>query len=157
MNSQRDPNEGRRLDGVVIFGGKLTFLIPHDWVENEDAAGEDYYSYSEPNALSGWLRASLISMQGVADPKQRLESAFADRPFEVDNETGNYVACWTKDTLQDGEALQIHYWKVGRIVPPDTVREAIFSYTATASAANSDVTLRDIKLLSMLVRKAKLS
>lgn len=49
-----------RLDRVSIFGDKLSFLIPHEWVEDTDEA-EDVYLYHAPGTDSGWLRLSLIT------------------------------------------------------------------------------------------------
>jgi hypothetical protein len=33
----------RRLDEISIFDGKLTFLIPHEWIEGDDGADQDSY------------------------------------------------------------------------------------------------------------------
>ena len=50
-----------RLDRVLTFGDQLSFLIPYEWVEGE---GEpDHYLYHAPNADSGWLRVSLITLK----------------------------------------------------------------------------------------------
>src|SRR5947208_2822793 len=64
-----------RLDEVSIFGDKLSFLIPHEWVEGE--GDDDHYLYHEPQADSGWLRVSLITVR-TDDPELKLRKLFAD-------------------------------------------------------------------------------
>ena len=55
----------RRLDEVSIFNDKLTFLIPHEWIEVE--SGEDgSYLYQVADAQSGWFRVSLITQTLLA-------------------------------------------------------------------------------------------
>ena len=55
-----------RLDAVSIFEDKLTFLIPHEWVEVESNEN-DVYEYQLPNATSGFFRVSLITTDGPAE------------------------------------------------------------------------------------------
>jgi len=63
-----------RLDRVRVFGDALTFLIPHEWIEGQSE--DDHYLYHLPEAESGWLRVSLISIEV---PKENLSSRI---PFE---------------------------------------------------------------------------
>ena len=46
------------LDEVSVFGGKLSFLLPHDWEEMETEQ-DNVYLYSQPKTDSGWFRVSL--------------------------------------------------------------------------------------------------
>jgi hypothetical protein len=63
-----------RLDRVSIFGGKLSFLIPHEWIEEVEG---DNYLYHEPGTDSGWLRVSLITLQNADEtPTQGLSRIF---------------------------------------------------------------------------------
>src|SRR5215469_7813672 len=55
-----------RLDAVSIFNDKLTFLIPHEWIEVESDEN-DVYQYQLPDAISGFFRVSLITADGPAE------------------------------------------------------------------------------------------
>jgi hypothetical protein len=108
----------RRLDEVSIFNGKLSFLIPHEWIEAESGNSEAYL-YQAPDGRSGWLRVSLITTKGVADPWERLAKLFSESENVTRNEvTGNLIRSSEKDTVEDGDRLHIYYWVVGGIVPP---------------------------------------
>jgi hypothetical protein len=91
----------RRLDEVSIFGKKVRFLIPHEWVEGDEET-HDYYLYQAPHADSeDWF---------------------------ISEESGNYVERSEKRSHEDGSDIHIYYWKVANIVLPDRVLE-LFSHT----------------------------
>ena len=139
-----------RLDEVSIFGDKLRFLIPHDWVETRES--DDYYLYHEPN--SGWLRVSLISVTST-DPPKKLRESFSDRPGLVtDEETGNFVQTWEKPSTEEGVDTHVYYWKVGNVVPPEIVRVAIFSYTILSARLQNAETKKTVSLLGILLSQA---
>lgn len=145
----------RRLDEVVIFNGKLSFLIPHEWVETE-SDGSGTYLYHAPDARSGWFRVSLITTKGVGDPSERLGKLFSDYEAVTQNKlTGNLIRRTEKDTVEDADSIHIYYWIVGGIVPPDNVCEAVFSYTVLAENALDGPTQSEIQLLDQLVSKAR--
>lgn len=143
----------RRLDEVTVFGGKLTLLIPHEWVDGDDG-DEGTYLYYEPDAQSGWFRISLLTIQNVQEPEERLYSVFKQEAFETDEETGNLVLREEKDSMQDGVPLRIFKWRVGGIVLPDKVVEAIYSYTVLVEKLDKNVAA-EIKLLHRLVSKSR--
>jgi hypothetical protein len=60
-----------RLDEVLIFNEKLSFLIPHEWIEAEEAT--DAYLYHYPETDSGWFRVSLNTVKTNTDPMKRLK------------------------------------------------------------------------------------
>jgi hypothetical protein len=141
-----------RVDRVSIFNEKLTFLIPHEWVEVE--SGEDgTYTYQLPNATSGFFRVSLITARG---PLAKLRSSFEERHGRVDvnPSTGNFVAQSEKPTTQDGERIHIYYWYVGGPVAPDLNREAVFSYTVLADLVNDSETQLDVGTIGKLASDA---
>lgn len=142
-----------RLDEVSVFGDKLRFLIPHEWEEKDD--GADLHMYCAPNAKSGWFRVSLITIQNVQDPPQRLREITAEwEAPSVDEETGNVIASWEKDSTEDGVPIHLYYWKVANAVPPDKVREAVFSYTVLTEDVNNPETQQMIGILQQLVSRA---
>jgi len=158
QESTVDWNEGRRLDEVELFGGRLTFLIPHEWVVNEEEKkATDFCSYVSPALPSGWFRASLITINNVADPEERLQGLFAGQDYDIEEENGNFVARSEKESSEDGRALRILCWAVGNFVRPDVVREALFSYTVLADALNERDIQREIELIDKLVRQAQFS
>jgi hypothetical protein len=60
-------NEEMSLDEVSVFGGKLRFLIPHNWEEME-VERDNVYLYSQPETDSGWFRVSLNTSTVVFGP-----------------------------------------------------------------------------------------
>ena len=53
------------LDEVTVFGGKLRFLIPHEWEERDTDDDDSIYLYCHPQTDSGWFRVSLNSSTDV--------------------------------------------------------------------------------------------
>lgn len=140
-----------RLDEVSVFGDKLRFLIPHEWVEEDEEEGT--YLYHSPDADSGWFRVSLITVKTVEPPEERLRELFGKYPV-VDQETGNLVEASEKDSLQDGVPIHIYYWKVAKAVPPNLVREAVFSYTILLNRRNERSNERLVDILGQLASQA---
>jgi hypothetical protein len=146
--------EVSRLDQVFTFGDKLSFLIPHEWIEGE-SGHEGTYLYHYPDADSGWLRVTLLTSKGSGDRAERVEEPFRKKKdFWVDEKTGNLVNSYEKDIEQDGDLLHIYYWLVGNFVPPDLVHEAVFSYTILREKANDEENQAMINVLSRVLPRA---
>jgi hypothetical protein len=146
----------RRLDEVSIFGKKVRFLIPHEWVEGDEEA-HDYYLYQAPHTDSGWLRISLITFTTNV-PQERLERLFADsEDWFISEESGNYVERSEKRSHEDVSDIHIYYWKVANIVLPDRVLEAVFSYTVLAERCEELETRETVTLVGQLVSEAVFS
>ena len=148
-----------RLDEVSIFDGKLTFLIPHDWVEGEEDDDKDTYLYRLPNTDSGWFRVSLITAS-ANDPLLKLQELFKDAPLISRNlSTGSLIEANQKFSVDQatGSPLQIYFWKVGNIVRPGLVREAVFSYTILRDQMQEPHVQDTVRLLEQLVSQAKFS
>ncbi len=145
----------RRLDEVSIFNERLTFLIPHEWIEG-DSGDDGTYLYQLPDACSGWFRVSLVTTKGISDPAKQLRKLFGDDSnVEQSEEMGNLLRRSEKDTVEDGDKLHIYYWFVGGCVLPDMVWEAVFSYTVLKELLHSGETQSEVTLLDELVRKAR--
>jgi hypothetical protein len=145
-----------RLDRVSVFGGKLSFLIPHDWTEEVEG---DNYLYSRPGSDSAWFRVSLITCKPVDETaSQRLERVFASRDgVSVDERTGNWVCNSEKDSEEEGAQIHHFYWKVANIVVPDLVYEAVFSYTILRERLNQEETGQTVKLIGKCASQAEFS
>jgi hypothetical protein len=145
-----------RLDRVSVFGGKLSFLIPHDWIEEVEG---DNYLYTRPGSDSGWLRVSLITCKPIDEtPLQRLERVFGSRDgFGLDARTGNRVCNSEKDSEEEGAQIHHFYWKVANIVVPDLVYEALFSYTILRERVNEEETRQTVKLIGQCSSQAAFS
>jgi hypothetical protein len=94
-----------RLDRVFIFGDRLSFLIPHEWVESNESGNA--YLYHSPDADSGWLRASLISVNGskcrsVEDLRSLLKERAQNESREMFEVGENIVLVWEQDSIEDG-------------------------------------------------------
>jgi hypothetical protein len=146
-----------RLDRVCVFGGKLSFLIPHEWIEV--TSDDDHYLYQQPGTDSGWLRVSLITSKPVNEtPSQQLDRSFAGRDsVGVDERTGNWVCTSEKDSDEEGVQIHLYYWKVANIVLPDLVREAVFSYTILRERINEEEISQTVKLIGQLASLAQFS
>jgi|SRR5579863_1296079 hypothetical protein len=142
-----------RLDRVSIFNDKLTFLIPHEWIEVESDKN-DVYQYQLPDARSGFFRVSLISGRG---PAEKLRESFIKEHVnvEVTPSTGNFIARSEKTSTQDGTRIHIYYWFVGGYVRPDVIREAVFSYTVLADLVDDSETQSDVKIIGQLIADAR--
>jgi hypothetical protein len=142
-----------RLDAVSIFSDKLTFYIPHEWIEIESEEN-DVYEYQLPNATSGFFRISLITADG---PAEKLRKTLAEEhgKVEVNPVTGNFVARSAKASTEDGVPIRIYYWFVGGCVAANVIREAVFSYTVLADLADESETQSDIKIIGQLVADAR--
>jgi uncharacterized protein DUF3805 len=147
--------EAIRLDEVTVFGGKLSFLIPHDWEEQESVA-DSFYLYSDPNAESGWFRVSLNTSRAVAEkPAESLKRIFDGRDnVRRDEQTGNVVCAFQRDTEEECVKLRLYYWLVANVVEPDLVREAVFSYTVLSEQTDAEETKNMLELLERTVSRA---
>ena len=149
--------EAIRLDEVTVFDGKLSFLIPHDWEEQECSA--DYYIYNSPNAESGWFRVSLITSRSAAEkptePAERIKRIFNGRDnVRRDQQTGNTVCAFQRDAEEDCVSIRLYYWIVANVVEPDLVRQAVFSYTVFSERTDEEKTKHMVKLLEQTVSRA---
>jgi hypothetical protein len=142
-----------RLDRVVIFGDKLSLLIPHEWIEADDEP--DTYLYQVPNAESGWFRVSLITTRKTTVSKNELRRLLAERAEKeggVLSESGdNIVVAWEKNSKQDGVPICLYWWAVGRYLGPNLGREALFSYTILLDRRDDHETQEMVALLSQLI------
>ncbi len=142
-------NKQIRLDEVGIFGEKIPFLIPHEWVEGDDE--DNTYLYHAPETDSGWLRVSLITVN-TNEPAERLQRLFADsEDLTISEKNGNYVDRSEKSSHEDGNDIHIYYWKVANVVLPDRVLQAVFSYTILAERRDEIETQETVKLIGQLV------
>jgi hypothetical protein len=146
-----------RLDRVFPFDEKLSFLIPHEWTEEWDT---DHYLYQAPNADSGWLRVSLITLTNPGKcTKKRLKELLTDRAEkEAGNlyESGeNIVAAWKQLSEENGSPICNYWWAVGHSFGPDFGREALFSYTILRERTEDVETLKTVSLINKLVADAQ--
>ena len=145
-----------RLDRVSVFGNKLSFLIPHEWIENTDEGG-DVYLYHAPGADSGWLRVSLITVKGSAmkAPGHLAERAQRERGkfYEIGP---NFVVAWNRPSEENGVLIYQYSWAVFRCVEPELSREALFSYTILRDRKDDPENQSTVSILSDLVGNAEL-
>lgn len=145
-----------RLDRVFIFGDKLSFLIPHEWVESTDEGG-DAYLYHAPGADSGWLRVSLITVKGSAIKAPAHLAERAQRESGQLYEIGpNLVVAWGRPSQEDGVPIYQYWWAVFRSVEPELSREALFSYTVLRERKDDPENRSTVSILSDLVGNAEL-
>jgi hypothetical protein len=148
-------NDEMRLDEVSVFGGKLSFLIPHDWEEVETEQ-DNVYLYNQPGTDSGWFRVSLNTSTVVsAPPADKLKRIFEKREnVSRDEQTGNLVHAYERDSEEDGMKIHLYYWIVANVVEPNLVREAVFSYTILHERINDEDTARMLGVLRQIASRA---
>lgn len=150
MTTKPHPFEGLRLDEITYLD-KIKFLIPHHWVEEDD---EEEGCYFDPAGDSGWLRVSLIRVDGAGTQDELRNDARekGERLFEAGE---NLVRASVKSNIEQGEKISVHFWKVSRSVFPDLVRIAVFSYTVPESRTTHETWSAELKLIEDLVSKAE--
>jgi hypothetical protein len=147
-----------RLDRVSIFSNKLTFLIPHEWIEEEEEG--DYYLYHLPNADSGWFRVSLITLTNEGEAsKEHLHAHLMTR---ARNEGGtlhehgeNIVLAWEQPSEENGIPICSYWWAVARSHGPSFAQEALFSYTILRQSRENQENREMVCLLAQLVADAQ--
>jgi len=141
-----------RLDEVGIFGKKVRFLIPHEWVEGEDESNT--YLYHAPETDSGWLRVSLITTK-TNEPDKQVRCLFSDSDTIFTSEKqGNVVKQSEKSSVQEGTQIYIYNWQVANVVLPSRIFQAVFSYTILAERREEKQTQETVALLGKLVSEA---
>ena len=151
-----------RLDRVSIFRDQLSFLIPRDWVEGESEE-VDHYLYHAPNTDSGWLRVSLITLrlekETPADRLHRLHLKWRSEDQNnvfIEERTNNVIRVHEKDSEED-DLMRLYYWHVANLVEPNSVQEAIFSFTVLRDRIHDPRTLHIVKVVGELVTQAQFS
>jgi hypothetical protein len=146
-----------RLDRVVVFGDKLSFLIPHEWIEADDEPGT--YLYHAPSADSGWFRVSLITLKETMACSEELRELLADRAKKEGGELyesgENTVVAWEEASEQDGVPICLYWWAVGHCHRASLGREALFSYTILGDRHEDPATTETVALLAQLVADAR--
>lgn len=140
---------------VSVFGGKLSFLIPHEWEELE-SEGDDVYVYRRPQTDSGWFRVSLNTSTVIdGPPSDKLKKIFQKSGNVTRNEqTGNFLHAYERDSEENGVKIHLCYWIVANAVGPNLVREAVFSYTVLSERINDEETTEMLRLLRQIVGQA---
>jgi hypothetical protein len=146
-----------RLDRVFPFNEKLSFLIPHEWTEEYDT---DHYLYQAPNADSGWLRVSLITLTNPGQcSKGRLSELIKERAQQEAGELcesgENIVATWKQFSEESGSPLCNYWWAVGHSFGPNLAREALFSYTILRERSEDTETQETVSMIGRLVAEAQ--
>ena len=143
-----------RLDRVSIFGDKLSFLIPHEWIEEQED-GENYL-YHAPNAESGWFRVSLIT---APNSPERLREHLAERAQQEHGRLytagDNIIVTWERPSEEDGVPIYHFWWAVGHSHEPELSREALFTYTVLLDRREDTQTRQTVSLLADLIANAE--
>jgi hypothetical protein len=146
-----------RLDRVFTFGNQLSFLIPHEWVEEEEA---DHYLYHAPNADSGWLRVSLLTLRSPGKgSREQLRTILAERSRksrgDLYESRDNIIVAWEEMSEEDGVPICNYWWAVGHSHGLDMGHEALFSYTVVRKYRDDSKTHETVALLAKLVADAR--
>jgi hypothetical protein len=143
-----------RLDRVFTFGHQLSFLIPHEWIEGENEGNN--YLYHAPNADSGWLRASLLTLKNTS--KEQLRDLLTERAEkhrrELYESGDNVVVAWEQMSEEDGVLICNYCWAVAHFHSPALTHDALFSYTILRERSEDPDTRETLLLVAKLVAEA---
>ena len=115
-----------RLDRVSVFGDKLSFLIPHEWVQDGDQS-QGVYLYRAPGTSSGWLRVSLITAKNsFAGARNLLAERTRQRNGKLRQSGLNLVATWENLSQEDGVPIYHYWWAVLHSLGPEVIRKRSF-------------------------------
>ncbi len=128
-----------------------TFRVPASWVEEyEEDGGGTFY---DRGADAGTLRLSVITMASKTPVTTRsgrdiLERRAAEKNQEVvDLEGGGCLLRYTQDSEAEGEPLEMHYWELANVVPPNHLRLAVFSYTVAKRMSSCDEVVKELVIV----------
>lgn len=144
---------------VNYRGGLVRFAIPGHWTEEyEPEGGGTFY---DPAVEAVTFRLNVLTFKSD-HPLRRSESAavFARRATQegvsveptIDDQA--LLISRPKRIDENGEALELHSWQLGRVVEPDTIHIAVFATTVIAEEPANDATRTTLTLLLAEVRRA---
>ena len=141
---------------ICYRGGIARFDIPDSWEEDYEPSGGATFYEDEPD--SGTLRLNVLtfSSNGTETGAEMVSGLIAKNGYRPLRD-GLAFTRETKLTEENGEQLQINYWRVAVPVEPDSVRIAVFSFTILAEQATEPSIRREIDLLESSIRAAEFS
>jgi hypothetical protein len=144
------------LKTICYRGGIARFEIPDSWDEEYEPSGGATFYEDEPD--SGTLRLNVLtfSSNGAESSAKMISGLIAKNGYQALRD-GLAIAQEVKLAEENGEQLQINYWRVAVPVEPESVRIAVFSFTILADQATDASIGREIKLLEKSIRAAEFS
>jgi hypothetical protein len=114
---------GLRLDRVFAFSDRMSFLIPHHWVDEEEGDDNSYLYYAQDGS-EGWLRASLLSVKknGTATTESlKLENLreAQEKGQELLECGENIIRRYREYSEREGTPICNCYWIVSQCVSAD--------------------------------------
>ncbi|MGA2745245.1 MAG: hypothetical protein ABSE44_11200 [Candidatus Sulfotelmatobacter sp.] len=115
------------------------------------------YLYHAPNADSGWLRASLLTLKDTS--RERLCDLLNERAEKHGGDFyesgGNIVVAWEQLSEEDGIPICNYWWAVAHYHSLNVAHEALFSYTIPRERLEDPETQLTLSLLAKLVADAR--
>jgi hypothetical protein len=144
------------LKNIYYRGGIARFDIPDSWEEEYEPSGGATFYEDEPD--SGTLRLNVLtfSSNGAETGAMMVSGLIAKNGYQPLRD-GLAIAQEVKSAEENGEQLQINYWRVAVPVEPDGVRIAVFSFTILAEQATDPRVRSEIDLLENSIRAAEFS
>jgi len=137
-------------------GGLVSFRIPVDWQELYGLDGGGEFQPDTPDGRA--LRLRVTTARAPYTVTQETAGAFAAKsnPDAALQHlaSGDVCARSTFQTVEEGEAVVTHVWKVYNAVPPEHIRVALFTYTYFKSVESSTALIGEVALLDREILSA---
>ena len=156
------PQDAAAADGpsreVGDRGGLVRFRVPASW--HEEHAPDGTAVFHDAASRERVLRLSVLSMErpgraraedlafDLGSLRPRPESALATLP------DGSLLLKHVDAGAEDGRALVLYTWQLGRSLDDDRARLAVFTLTVPSSSALDVLTLDDVRRVERAVRAA---
>jgi hypothetical protein len=148
------------LKTVIYRGGVVTFRIPANWHEEYEAEGGGMFYDETPD--SSTLRLNVVTAQSP-NPVTKASapdilSGLRQTTKGVERlPTGVALIHYTESTEESGQRLQMTFWIIANVIPPNHVRIATFTYTILDSQKSDLKFQRELELLDREIRAAVFS
>ena len=136
------------------LGGMLVFHLPDSWKEERFSDSSAYY---EGEAENGSLNVSLTTIENPAGVDEGMLREVANMGREAGDAeaeplpSGNYLRRFERGRSSEAN-LHATFWLVASMVPPRTVRYAIFNYGAPPQVTATEAYKACIAMLDEQIR-----
>lgn len=118
---------------IEYRGGVVSFRIPSHWTEEyEENGGGTFY---EDSPDSGTLRLNILTFKNSTGKlpncgyDEMARKPTAEGAEIVRLPSGDGMKKYRDQIIESGEPLDLYYWEIAHIAPPDKYYLAVFSWT----------------------------
>ncbi len=146
---------------ITYRGGLVTFRIPSQWAEEYEPEGGGTFFDSQDESVT--LRLNVLTLQSprdlkITDSRAPFEgsAAFVGGDIQSLPDFQSICVLPPQRTDEAGEPLDFHTWAVARVIPPRSVRVAMFNTTVAIRRAEPTAVEAILTMLLHEVRNCKI-